>query len=591
MGLLMPELERQLRAAVRARSPAPTPRRVWRSYRPRLLFVTAGALVAVVVAVALGLSGESSSSAAAAALERLAQASQRGLAASRLGGGQYWYVRSIQADTIGGPLFLRRGGQGPQIPVAGLVQRRQLVETWTSPSAVRLRDVPAGGSVFLGSARATALWRANGSPQEQPAAHDQTEVGTTGFNSPLGTLTYAQVLALPTNPHAMLARIAAAATAFTDQQRRSGRAFLAAEPLPWLELQFAGEILQNLPLASGARAAVYRALELVSGVRYLPHMRDPLGRPGVGLLTRGAARFREASSAFAGTNAVSAELIFDPVTGAVLAQERLLEKPLPPVGLSSGYPMSYTVYVLSGTVDSIHERFAAGPEGGQPAPAPAASPTCSGLTPPLTQIINAPIPPALGSRFAVLRRAPGIQDAPPPGIRSGLAPELSTAIAGSLRQLRTTQSGTHDYLVVGYRTAPPVPPRTCFPTLSRSKYLQLVDSRNTLRKATSEPILCVFEVYGPLNWPCVSVAGLESIAFETGYTSEAVHRPPATVTGIVPDGVRQIEAFYPDGKHVTASVHDNLVTYQVALPATLATPTRVLWIDAQSHTVRDLNTP
>jgi hypothetical protein len=84
------------------------------------------------------------------------------------------------------------------------------------------------------------------------------------------------------------------------------------------------------------------------------------------------------------------------------------------------------------------------------------------------------------------------------------------------------------------------------------------------------------------------VITLSPAAFQPGYTSEAVHRPPATVTGIVPDGVRQIEALYPDGKHVVAFVHNNLVIYQVALPATLAEPTRVLWIDAQRHIVRDL---
>jgi hypothetical protein len=241
-------------------------RRIWRSYRRRFLFVSVGALAVLVAVVAIGLSGESNSSAAAAALERAAQASQRGLAAPPLGGGQYWYVRSVQADTIGGPLLLRRHGQGPPVPVAGLVHRRQLVETWTSASA----ELCAG--------------------------------------------------ALPTDRSALLARIAAAATALMDQQPRAAQDFLAGEPLAWLELQFAGELLQSLPLASGARAAVYRALELVAGVGYLPHVRDPLGRPGVGLLTRGAARFRDASDGFAGLNAVSAELIFDPATGGVLAK-------------------------------------------------------------------------------------------------------------------------------------------------------------------------------------------------------------------------------------------------------------------------------
>jgi hypothetical protein len=100
-------------------------------------------------------------------------------------------------------------------------------------------------------------------------------------------------------------------------------------------------------------------------------------------------------------------------------------------------------------------------------------------------------------------------------------------------------------------------------------------------------VLCVFEVGGPLGFSCLSASQVDSI----DYSTADYGRPPATVTGILPDGVSSIQASYADGRVVRAPAQHNLLVYRVGLSAPEAQPQRVLWLDSRGHVIRRLGRP
>jgi len=92
------------------------------------------------------------------------------------------------------------------------------------------------------------------------------------------------------------------------------------------------------------RAALYRVIEALPGVRNLGPVTDRLGRPGqgIGLVTAGA----------------QTELIFDPASTSVLEEETVADGP-PQAGnnqLPAGTVMQYTLYVHQGLVNSTSAR-------------------------------------------------------------------------------------------------------------------------------------------------------------------------------------------------------------------------------------------
>jgi hypothetical protein len=64
-------------------------------------------------------------------------------------------------------------------------------------------------------------------------------------------------------------------------QTGNHRAQLKASPLTWLA-QLAA-MLADEPLAPAARAAAFQAIAEFPGLRYLGHVLDPEGRPGVAI--------------------------------------------------------------------------------------------------------------------------------------------------------------------------------------------------------------------------------------------------------------------------------------------------------------------
>ena len=584
MNLLLPELESQLRAAARARLRGASDERPVRSRR-RVLSVAVAALAmasAIVFLLAWGIGGNRSSS-AAQALERAAEAAQRGLAAPSLAPGEYWYTRSVQADTTGFSLYGK----------AALIQSRQVVESWVSTDGSgRERQSTDGLPRLFGTPAERARFEGRESRAPKPVPHDEPVPSSGGFRSRLGLLTYAQVLALPTQPEAMLERIREAALRSQQLFRRTAPGSPVAEQsLTQFELEAVEGALTDLPLTPGSRAAVYRAMKDITGVSYLPSVRDPLGRYGAALTSQESIPgFIDGTGALAKPRRVTNELIFNPRTGVLLARQTVLDQAIPSVGLPAGYPIEYTAYAVSGNVASTHERFIPHGRGEVIAAAPS-SPSCSTAGPAPAQLISAPIPKAFLDEFAVLRRPATNQDHLPTSTTSGPFPfplDVSSVLENSVRLLRTTATGARDYMLIGYRrVAPALPPLRCLPGLSRARYKRELDRRRAARKAPPQPVICVLETGGNLGFGCLSPREVDAIAYETSDYG----RPPANVTGIIPDGVAEIQATYPHGRRVTARVEHNLLIYQVDLAAPSATPLQVTWLGAHGHTVRHLIRP
>jgi hypothetical protein len=579
MSLLLPELERQLRVAARRRRSV-SARDKSRSSVRRPLQAAVGVLaVAAAIAAFLtfGLAGNGAPS-AAQALERAAEAAQRGLAAPALAPGEYWYTRSIQDGTTGFSLYQR----------PALIQSRELVERWESSNGSgRQRSAADGVPLFFGTRAERTLFTRRESSAPKRVQSDEAIPSSVGFRSSLGALTYAQVLALPTDPSAMLARIRSAAKHSQEELARSAPGSpMAQQSLTVFELETVAGALTNLPLTPGSRAAVYRAMAHISGVRYLASVRDPLGRTGAALASQGSiAGFIDGTGSLGKRRRVTNELIFDPRTGALLAQQTLLDTAIPSIGLRAGYPIQYSAYVVSGNVASTSERFVAHGPSEVLAPAPPSSGCSSAVLAP-AQVVSGPIPSAFLDQFAVLRRAATPEDQLPSSATPasfGLVLGISRILGNSVRFLGTAPNDARDYMLVGYRrNALLLPPRRCMPQLSTSQYDKDVAAQRAARKAPPEPVICVLGTTGNVGFPCVSASELDSIDYETSDYG----RPPATVTGIIPDGVAAIRAIYPRGRHVFAHVEHGLLAYSVDLAAPNAAPREVLWLDSRGRLIR-----
>jgi hypothetical protein len=98
-----------------------------------------------------------------------------------------------------------------------------------------------------------------------------------------------------------------------------------------------GDALREQASPPRLRAALYRALKEVPGVRYLGRVRDRLGRPAIGI-------GRSTS------NGTRQELLFDPETSAMLAEREVMVQ----------VPKEYVGLVPPGTVsaDAVYERRA-----------------------------------------------------------------------------------------------------------------------------------------------------------------------------------------------------------------------------------------
>jgi hypothetical protein len=160
------------------------------------------------------------------------------------------------------------------------------------------------------TARARAAWRADGSPP-LPAMHSAQQawwqtgggIGYFGNSSP----TFAQFQALPSSPSALAAVVRAAAAKQVQIAVQAGAGPVLGQNVSSIYVQ----LLKWDPITPQVRAAVFRDLAALPGVRSVGRVTDPLGRSGYGIALN-------SPNALAGQEEI---LVIEPRTGTLLADE------------------------------------------------------------------------------------------------------------------------------------------------------------------------------------------------------------------------------------------------------------------------------
>ncbi|MCW3014214.1 MAG: hypothetical protein JWO02_1306 [Solirubrobacterales bacterium] len=259
--------------------------------------VLAGAATALAVAglVAVSVIGGGSDSRlvapadAAQALGRVAD-----VAADRpdatLQPGEYWYVQDASR-------YLTTVGDSPPYSALGSTELR---ETWTDRDGNgRYRSTSTGQPEFLGP-RDRQRWKRSGSPQLSGRGPGQIEtqaIRSSGFTAGASTLTYEQLSDLPTEGNKM----------YSELRRLAGD----SGPSPDEEVfTIIGDLLRNDPVPPRVRAALYRAVAYIKGIRLVGPVKDSLNRPGVAVELDSSGMHRR--------------LVFDPDTALLLAEQDVL---------------------------------------------------------------------------------------------------------------------------------------------------------------------------------------------------------------------------------------------------------------------------
>jgi hypothetical protein len=275
---ILAELGDQLKAGFRRRE-------VRRLPAGRLVAAaTAGA--AIVIGIAWGIGGglRSTQASAAQALRAVADAAQR-QPDSFPKPNQFFYIRWLQAGLV--PVRVHADELMPRIDQS-LPKALVRIETWEWWSTTRTGEIRSRVlSVTFPTAAARALWQKLGRPPLGGIA-PPTGIAAEPIVVPLDphTLTLDQVLALPTIPRALYGRLFAGGTAHN-----------AVEDVRQLDVY---------PIGPRLRAALYRALALVPGIRDAGRVRTLTGQVGEAIGAGGE------------------ELIIDPRTGTMLGSRSVV---------------------------------------------------------------------------------------------------------------------------------------------------------------------------------------------------------------------------------------------------------------------------
>jgi hypothetical protein len=282
----------------------------WRSPRRRWWMVAApgalGAAVVAAVVVSLGSGvqeGRVALATAAAALERAAHAAeQRPTGELFPRPDQFFYTRSSTKYSW------CREGSDTKTTCKLVPQRREI---WLSESRPgRVRNLPVRAAE-----RNQAL--------DAPLPPERFRLGNE-------TMSYAQVLAYDPAPAALFARL-------RDGVGRGQGPSLYGEVYTQI-----GDTLREQATPPRLRAALYRALKLVPGVRYVGAVKDRLGRPALAV-----ARTEDG---------VRHELLFDPATSAMLAERDVVVAPGSHTGFKVGTVVGDAVYERQAVVARVGER-------------------------------------------------------------------------------------------------------------------------------------------------------------------------------------------------------------------------------------------
>ncbi len=226
----------------------------------------------------------------------------------------------------GGITLTRRGfthRQGPEVRF----DLRVSEETWvgidgtirdrTVVAAVRFRSgadrakwlaygrpVPNFNNVWLGWISHDGIDVAGGRFPPQPGYQAGEWHGPAGKDVADSLFTYPQLLALPSGPVALRARLREAETALARRQAPLGGRQVPVRPPPAVfELIDLGSLLAA-PIPASLRRALFNAAITMPGARINRHAHDALGRPGIAVSASNGAAFQR--------------LIFDPASGAPL---------------------------------------------------------------------------------------------------------------------------------------------------------------------------------------------------------------------------------------------------------------------------------
>jgi hypothetical protein len=318
------ELDAHIAAALAA-APVPGPARVRPRPRRRWWLVAAPGALAAAVGVAVLLSLGSgvqegqvapAPASAAAALERAAVAATRKPAPEPFPRpGQFFYTRT-QAT------YLDTAYLGGGITVPSLNTRTR--EAWISLGRSGGERTIATKQRFPSAAARAAWVKAGRFDLGLSDGKTMTSLGKTAYYLGNERLSYVQLLAFNQSGHALYQRL-------RDHYHQGQGGGIDAEIFTQV-----GDALREQASPPRLRAALYRALKEVPGVRYLGRVRDRLGRPAIGIerTERGTRR----------------ELLFDPDTSAMLAERVVMVT----------VPKGYAGLVPPGTVssDAVYERRA-----------------------------------------------------------------------------------------------------------------------------------------------------------------------------------------------------------------------------------------
>ncbi|HEY1639131.1 MAG TPA: hypothetical protein VGG35_00460 [Streptosporangiaceae bacterium] len=226
--------------------------------------------------------------------------------------GRYWRVVMTSGSAQ---------AAGPNAHPFAVMQRWFPSANWYSRSAARQTWtlVPGSWTSQPASAGAEAAWRAAGSPP-LPRRHGPQQAwwqtgGGVGYLGN-GNLTFAQFRALPSAPRRLAAVVRRAARA----QSPSG--------VRYEMFDVYDQLLKWDPITPQVRAAVFRDLAALPGVRSAGRVTDPLGRVGYGIEMTGT-----------GSGAERQVLVIAPGTASLLADEYFTTtapRQVPPSGARPG---------------------------------------------------------------------------------------------------------------------------------------------------------------------------------------------------------------------------------------------------------------
>jgi hypothetical protein len=313
---ILRELEADLRAAFRAADSRRAPHRRLPTRRRRWSLAAAtAALAAIAAASVFALEGGGvTPTIAAAVLRRAADVAQRQPAPFPRDD-QFYYLRSLSSYRR--PVSAKWSSGGST--TAPEVRLRVEQQLWFSAGRTGLTRSRVLSLRFATSA-ARRAWERAGRPSYSTSPQRIATLGANRYLLGDLELSRRQVLTFTTDPPKLYQRLYAA----------GGSAYEV-----FVEI---GDQLRNRPTPAPLRAALYRALALVPGIRLVGAITDSIGRHGQ------AAAFTD--------HGVEDELIFDPKTATML-EERTIAAARNPLQLAGGTTISSTTYIQRAITDKI----------------------------------------------------------------------------------------------------------------------------------------------------------------------------------------------------------------------------------------------